>query len=295
MAPETVVVTGGNGTIGSAIIRELNEHGYGTVDLARGERREEDSDRYLTTDLTDASDVFGSLARADADAVIHMGTIPSPHGHPLHTVYESNVLSGLYILEAAGGMGIDRVVLPSSVNAIGADFQPEPTDVRYLPVDEAHPATPRDPYAYAKRAMEITADGIGRSEDGPRTISSLRYPWIGDDEAVREQLAEPDRTLSSETVEGARGRDALFSYIHLKDAASIARRAVEADFDGHEVFWAVAEDTSMDAPSARLAEKVYPDVEHRRTFEDYESLISIEKARRLLDWEPEHSWRDASS
>jgi len=143
MLPNTIAVTGGNGRLGEHILKDLNDHGYQTVDVARGKRREEISDRYITTDLTDPGEVYGALVKSDADAVIHMGTIPSPTSHPGYVTFENNVMSSYHILEAAMGLGIDRVCLPSSINAMGASFQEKPIQVSYVPVDEDHPLTPR--------------------------------------------------------------------------------------------------------------------------------------------------------
>jgi len=39
-------------------------------------------------------------------------------------------------------------------------------------------------------------------------------------------------------------------------------------------------------------EAVYPDTEVREPLDGHDGLISIGKARDLLGWEPEHSWRD---
>jgi len=47
----------------------------------------------------------------------------------------------------------------------------------------------------------------------------------------------------------------------------------------------------MNRPSAELMAEVYPDVE-LRTLGEFETLLSIEKARRLLGYEPAFSWRD---
>ena len=289
----TVAVTGGNGWIGGRIIEHLNDHGYETVDIARGKRREEVSDTYLTTDLLDAGEVYGSLAAADPDALIHMGTIPHPLNHPGYVTFESNVMSTYHLLEAAGALGIDRVVVPSSINALGAAFQEALTDVRYLPVDEEHPRTPRDPYAISKHAIEVTADGFGRAADGPDSIASLRYPWVAGTDELRERLVETDRTIETGDLRRPTGeRNEFFSYVHVDDAAAIARRAVEVDLGGHEVFWAVAADTTMETETADLVDAFYADAEVRREFEGTEGLIDISKAGELLDWTPERSWRD---
>ena len=58
------------------------------------------------------------------------------------------------------------------------------------------------------------------------------------------------------------------------------------------MFWAVAGDTTVDTPTNEVAERIYSELETRREFEGRESLIDIDKARELLDWEPVHSWRD---
>jgi nucleoside-diphosphate-sugar epimerase len=67
MTLDTIAVTGGNGKIGSAILEHLNEYGYETVNISRGKQREEISDTYVTTDLLDAGETYGALAKTDAD------------------------------------------------------------------------------------------------------------------------------------------------------------------------------------------------------------------------------------
>ena len=291
MTIERVAVTGGNGRIGTAILEAFGEHDYHTVDLARGKRREEVADEYRTTDLLDAGEVYGALAASDADAVVHMGTIPSPRNHAGHTTFESNAMSAYNVLEAASALDLDAVVLPSSINVMGADFQEAQTEVSYLPVDEDHPLTPRDPYALGKRTTEVLGAGFARRPDTPQ-VASLRYPWVATSEELRAAYAEGDRSLSGLRESDWNGRSTLFSYLHVEDAAAVARRAIEADLDGHEAFWAVAADTNATVPSGRLATEIFPSVEVRGELDEHESLISIAKARDLLDWEPERSWRN---
>lgn len=285
---DTIAVTGGNGRLGGAIIEELDERGYHTVNVSRGERREDVADAYRRTDLLDPGEVYGSLAASDADAVVHMGTIPAPTGNPGYVTFESNAMSSYHVLEAATELGLDAACLASSVNVLGAAYQDAPTEVRYLPVDEDHPVTPRDPYALGKHSTEVTCDGFGRLPDTP-CITSLRYPWVATGAELRSGFTESDRSFDAIDAEDA--RDNLFTYVHVADAARIARLAIEAEFDGHETFWAVADDTTVEAPSAELARRFYADADRRSELVGHESLVSIDKARRLLDWEPERSWR----
>ena len=51
----------------------------------------------------------------------------------------------------------------------------------------------------------------------------------------------------------------------------------------------------MSRSSADLAADVFPDVEVRRELDEHETMLSIEKARRILGFGPRHSWRDAGS
>lgn len=291
MSVDTIAVTGGNGKIGEAILAHLSERGYRTVNVSRGQRREEVSDEYRTTDLLEAGEVYGSFAVANVDAVVHMGTIPGPTNHPGHVTYESNAMSAYHVLEAAHELELESVVLPSSINVVGAAYQEAPTEVEYLPVDEAHPLTPRDPYALGKRTTEALGDGFGRLPDAP-TVSSLRYPWVATGDELRESFLEQDRTLDGlADAWHHTTRSTLFSYLHIEDAAAIARAAVEADREGHEAYWAVAADTTAEVDSATLAEEYYPEAE-RGNLSGTESLISIDKAREQLGWEPDYSWRD---
>lgn len=293
MGIERVAVTGGNGKIGEHILGHLNEHGYHTVNVARGKQREEASDEYVTTDLLDAGETYGALAKGDVDAVIHMGTIPRPDFHAQHRVYESNAMSTVNVLEASEALGLESVCIASSINAMGAEHQRRPADVRYVPIDEEHPRTPDDIYGIAKHAMEVTADGFARRPNNDMTVSSLRYPWVVTEDEQREYLVERDRSLGAlADSHPATGRDVMFSYLHIEDGAAIARECVEADFEGHEVFWAVAADTTADAPTEQVIDEYFPEAELRGEFDGYETLFDLTKAADLLGWEPERSWRD---
>jgi nucleoside-diphosphate-sugar epimerase len=293
--PGTVAVTGGDGRLGQRVLRHLNGDGLRTVNLSRGKREGEYSDGYLTTDLLDAGDVYGSLAKADPDAVVHLGMLPTPDATPGHRTYESNVMSSYHVLEAAGALGIDTAVLASSLSAMGGGFEPDPVTVDYLPVDEAHRLTPSNPYGLGKQTIEVIADGVARrAADRPRTITSVRFPWVVDDQMAREAFVEADRTLSGlrASDDFHTQRNTLFTYLHVSDAVDLVGRAVEADFDGHERVWASAPDTSADTPTREIAETVFPDAEDRGLGEEeYAPLVDTAKARTLLSWEPEWSWR----
>ena len=59
------------------------------------------------------------------------------------------------------------------------------------------------------------------------------------------------------------------------------------------MFIIAAGDTVMDRPNAELLAACYPGVQLRPETGDFETLLSIDKARRMLGYDPAHSWRDA--
>jgi nucleoside-diphosphate-sugar epimerase len=288
---DAIAVTGGNGQIGSALLSALDERGYRTVNLSRGEREEDVADQYLRTDLLDAGEVYGSLSRADLDAVAHFGTIPRPDETPGHVTFRSNTETTYHVLEAAQALGIETVVLASSLSAMGAGFEDE-VNVEYLPVDESHPLTPSNPYGLGKRVSEVVADGFGRRAGSPETVVSLRFPLVTSEDELRTVFAEADRSLPAVRQAGffEKARKTLFAYLHLDDAVSLAVRALEATLSAHEVFFGSAPDTTIDAPSAELA-ALY-DAEGRTSLEGDESLLDASKAETMLDWSAKRSWRE---
>ncbi|MCL2595709.1 MAG: NAD(P)-dependent oxidoreductase, partial [Promicromonosporaceae bacterium] len=84
----------------------------------------------------------------------------------------------------------------------------------------------------------------------------------------------------------------LWSYIDARDGAQAVRRALEADLLGWEAFIIANADNVMRRDSESLLAEEFPNVPHRRPIVGRETLLSIDKARRLLGYEPEYAWQD---
>jgi nucleoside-diphosphate-sugar epimerase len=293
MRLETVLVTGSKGSVGAGVVAELKRAGYRVVSVDREAGTPAAAATHRTVDLLDPEAVEGAVAESDPDAVVHLGTIPHPLDRPGHETYESNAMTTYHVLEAAAEAGVERVSLASSVNAMGAVFQEEPMDVEYLPVDEEHPVTPRDPYALGKRTIELQADGFARRVGEPSSVASFRFPFVADAAALRRWFYEPERTLASIDGESMATRNDLFAYVALEDAARAIRRGIETDLGGHERFFVSAPDTTMRTPTETLVDECYQDADGD-DLSGRDPLVSTEKAKRLLGWEPERSWRDLS-
>ena len=75
--------------------------------------------------------------------------------------------------------------------------------------------------------------------------------------------------------------------------AQSCRVALTADVTGSENFIIAAADTVMNRPSLELMNEIFPGVSVADALPEFGTLLAIDKARRLLGYEPAHSWRDA--
>jgi nucleoside-diphosphate-sugar epimerase len=86
----------------------------------------------------------------------------------------------------------------------------------------------------------------------------------------------------------------LWSYIDARDGAQAVRRALEHDATGMEVFIIANADTVMSRSNDELIAHAFPDVPLKRPVGSNETLLSIDKARRILGFDPRHSWRSST-
>jgi len=83
----------------------------------------------------------------------------------------------------------------------------------------------------------------------------------------------------------------LWGYIDARDGAQAVQRALETELPGFEAFIIANADTVMETDSADLMAELFPNVPLRGV-EGTRTLLGIDKARRLLGFEPQHTWRD---
>jgi nucleoside-diphosphate-sugar epimerase len=270
-----VVVTGASGKAGRAVVRDLLEYDHDvlSVDLVSPP---ESPAPPLLADLTEFGQTVECLA--GADAVVHLAAIPAPRIHTEETTFRTNMLSTYNVFEAARLLGLPRVVWASS-ETIGLPFERE--QPAYAPIDEQHPPYPESSYALSKLLSEELGRQLHRWTGTPYV--ALRFSNIMEpDEYERFPSFWDDTRLR---------RWNLWGYVDARDVAQTCRLALEADV-GADHFIVAAADTVMNLPSRELMAEVFPSVPYEATAGDFDTLLSIEKARSLLGYEPQHSWRD---
>src|ERR687897_3250196 len=280
-----ILVTGARGKVGAATVAALHEAGHEVTasDLARPlYESARGAVAYVQAELTDPGDAF-AVVRGH-DAVVHGAAIPEPTQNTVHTVFRNNLMATFNTLEAAVRWEVPRFVHLSSETVPGFAFAERPFLPDYVPVDEAHPIRPQDPYATAKHFGELLMDGATRRSD--LTGVSIRPSWVQWEGNYAENLGPWIREPSPS--------EGFWAYIDAYDLADAIRLAVEADTPGHEVVYIASPDIASHESLEELARRFHGDAapEIRPSDEARPNGISIAKARRLLGYDPRRSWRD---
>src|SRR3954470_22835603 len=214
------------------------------------------------------------------DALVHLAAIPAPGLFPNATTFANNITASYNVYSAALRVGVRNIVWASSETVLGLPFDEPPP---YVPVDEDYPPRPNSTYSLVKTLEEELARQLCRWHPDLKLIglrfSNVMYP----EDYARFPSFDAD----------ARARKwNLWGYIDARDGAQAVRKALEYDVTGTDVFIVANADTVMSRPNEELLAEVFPGVAVKRPFGPNETLLSIDKARRLLGYEPQHSWRD---
>ncbi|SDH43412.1 UDP-glucose 4-epimerase [Leifsonia sp. 98AMF] len=277
-----IAVTGGSGKLGRTVVRELRKSGDVVVSLdAAGER----GPGFVRVDLTDYGQtvdaIFGVNDKHDGfDAIVHLAAIPAPGILSDVATFHNNIRVTYNVFQAARRAGIRNVVYASSETVLGLPFDVPPP---YIPVDEDYPARPESTYSLVKHLEEQMAIELVRWDPALKIVA-LRFSNVMDPEDYAAFPAFDDDPWARKWN--------LWGYIDARDGAQAIRRALEWDTTGFDRFIIAAADTVMSRPNDELVAEVFPGVPLKRELGVNDTLLSIDKARRVLGYAPTHSWRD---
>jgi nucleoside-diphosphate-sugar epimerase len=282
-----IAVTGGSGKAGRAVVRDLLEHGHEVLNIDRVPSADSSTPDspvpFLFADVTDFGQTLEAVSGGDrlpgVQAVVHLAAIPSPVHATSDLIFRTNITSTYTVFAAAARLGLERVVWASSETTLGLPFDTPPD---YAPVDEAHELRPETSYALSKVLGEEAARQFNRWTGIPHIglrFSNImerhdyeRFPSFWDDAQLRKWN--------------------LWSYVDESHVAESVRRALEVDLRGAESFIIAARDTVMRRPSRELMSEVFPGVPVADDLSEHGTLLSIDKARRVLGYEAQFTWRE---
>lgn len=292
-----ILLTGGSGKAGRHVVTHLANQGHTVMNLDLVPANI-DGVWDMTADLTNAGEVFSTMSgivgldELDGapgvpkfDAVVHFAAIPRIQLRPDPDCYRINVASTYNVLEAAIKLSVPKVLIASSETTYGICFADGVIQPDYIPVDEEHPTVPHDAYAMSKVCNEVCGKSF-HARSGT-DIYALRI----------NNVIEPHEyaTLAPQwQADAACRRRNIFAYIDTRDLSHFVDCALATNGLGYQVFNVANPDSSVGMPSAEVIDRFYAGVEKRRELGEYETFYSIEKARKLLGFDPQPRWRDAT-
>ncbi|WP_062303724.1 NAD-dependent epimerase/dehydratase family protein [Demequina subtropica] len=278
----SIVVTGSEGKLGRHVVARLTTDGHAVHRLDA--KPLPPAMDYTRVDLTDAGQamdaMFGVQDRYGAvDAVVHLAAVPAPGQMTDVATFHHNIAATFNVFQGARRAGIRDIVYASSETVLGLPFETPPP---YIPVDEDYDARPESHYSLVKHLEEQMAIQLCRW-DPDLKILALRFSNVMD---VEDYAAFPG---FDEDPKARRWN--LWGYIDGRDGAQAVARALAYGPRGFDRFVIANADTVMSRSSAELAAAEFPEVPVTKELGVHETMLSIDKARRLLGYEPQHSWR----
>ena len=275
-----IVVTGAAGRLGRRVVQLLvdrNREVLATDQLPAHDLPAE----FVRCDLGDARAV-GDILKG-AEAVIHMGAIPGPSRAEPRVIFENNVAADFNVMMSASELGLRRVVFSSSAFGMGWAHDGNAFVPLYLPLDEEHPMMPFEPYGLTKQVGEDIGRMIARNSSS--TVVGLRFTNVPLPEVQAEfpwPAPTPENPLTL----------VMWAYADARDVAEAHVLALDAEIEEYEAFMIAQPSSRFTEPTIDLIRNNFGDqVEIRDGLDGTASVISTEKAQRVLGWKPRHDWR----
>jgi UDP-glucose 4-epimerase len=303
-----ILVTGGAGYIGSVVVDQLLERGFGVVvldDLSTGHRQAVARGAgFVQGGIGNRELVESLLQKERIEAIIHLAAfalVAESVAQPRKYV-ANNVTAARVLLEAAARAKVRRFVFSSSCAVYG-----HPPKV---PITEDTPQQPVNPYGETKRDYErLLAEVAPQHGMG---VVSLRYFNASGATEERGEDHDPETHLIPNVFAAALGNrealevygtdyptpdgTAIRDYVHVADIADAHLRALDVALDGGATV-AVNLGTGTGRSvrevveaARRVTGRAVPTVERpRRPGDPPELVAAVGRAATLLGWRASHS------
>jgi UDP-glucose 4-epimerase len=271
-----IAVTGAAGNVGYDVAVELRESGHDVVGVDLAAARPAWDGEHRIADLEDQRSL--QAAFEGCGTVVHLAAVSAPWLASGEQIMRVNAVGTYNALTAAAKARVKRFVFASSEAALGlAASVPD-----YIPIDERHPLRPQHPYGLSKVLGEEICRSFSRS--GALSTVCLRTCYVWSPERIENALGALD--------DPQRARDALWAYVHIRDCTTAYRLACGVEGLEHEVLFVAAADACARRPTQALLDEHFPGLRLPEGAAENASLISHQRAREVLGFEPTRSWRD---
>ncbi len=286
-----IAVTGGTGSwdrgLGPVVIAALQAKGYEVTNHRshRGAAARSSAGVSSSADLTDYGQTFAALH--GHDAVINLAANGEPDFNHVAGAerFRVNTMIAYNVFQAACALGMKKVVWASSETVLPAS--PSATCRRRCcrratRTRRSRPAS----YGISKAVTEDLARHMNRRFGVP--FIGLRFSNIFYD--------TPGHTTSYEKIPSfwADPKSRMFNlwaYVDQPRHRGLLRQALESNITGAEVMTIAAPDTIMKQTNAEIVAAAFPGCQLRPGTGPHETLESIEKARKLIGYDPKWTWR----
>jgi UDP-glucose 4-epimerase len=259
---ETVLVTGGRGFVGRAVVKLLLREGCGVISLDRSEPSTADhANHEIYCDVTNAEHLRALIeARIDGEkirGIIHLAAIlPTAAQHNPAQATRVNVNGGFHLLEMARQFGLHRFVFGSSVSVYGT----WPTG---KVVSETDRVAPEDLYGSAKLYVEQLGS-LYRERHGVEFVSLRIGRVLG---AGAQSVTSRWRSQIFELLRADRPAEIVLPYVgsermlvtHVDDVARMLMILIRAPQPAYQAYNAPCESLVVDDLKSEI-ESLNPNV-----------------------------------
>jgi UDP-glucose 4-epimerase len=235
---------------------------------------------YQQVDIADPDALRDAFA--DADVVVHLAAWPTGTWDLAASTLKTNIMGTINVYEAARDAGVRRVVSASSINAYGTFYWRTSgrTPVRTsLPLTEAVPVEPEDPYSLSKAAGEMIGQTYHRAFG--IEVVNLRFAGVWAEVTY-------EKAMTNGLPVTTAWADDLFQWVHVVDVTTGIALAATAPAVAPEPIVLGAADTRAPEPTLELIQRFKPDLAASlvEPLPGRAPLLSIARARTQLGYAP---------
>lgn len=293
---EKVIITGGSGRLGRAVVEGFAAAGHDVVSLDRGLPEEPVAGvDYRSIDLMNAEATHTAFKEISPQSVVSLAAMAVPFMAPEEVLLRTNATIAHNVTSAAVESGATRVVLASSPSIMGygspGGWVPEK-----LPLDENETPRPWHAYGLSKYVAEQIAAMFAAKmgPESPVKFASFRPCFVIAEEEWDGSPTQQGHTVAERLRDPKLSAPSLFNYVDARDVADFLLLLLERfdRVDNGAVFFVGAKDAMATRPLSEIIPEIYPELTSLATGLTGDSpAFSIDKAREVIGWEPKRSWR----